>query len=57
MLTTQDTCLMGCSISDFVTSSVVQDTSLTRKPFNMLSIAIINGLISRVILETIILRI
>jgi len=57
MLTTQDTCLMGCSISDFGTISFFQYTSLTRKPFNMLSIAIINGLISSVILETIILRI
>ena len=48
-------CLIGCSIGDFGTIAFFQFTSFNLKPLLVLSLAIINGLITSVILETIIL--
>ena len=48
-------CLIGCSIGDFGTIAFFQYTSFSLKSFNILTIAIINGLVISVILEVIIL--
>lgn len=49
-------CLIGCSIGDFGTIAFFQFTSFNLQPLYILTLAIINGLITSVILETIILR-
>lgn len=49
-------CLIGCSIGDFGTIAFFQFTVFNLKPLFILILAIINGLITSVILETIILR-
>ena len=48
-------CLIGCSIGDFGTIAFFQFTSFSLKPIYIFSLAIVNGLITSVILETIIL--
>ena len=48
-------CLIGCSIGDFGTIAFFQFTNFNIKPLFILILAIINGLITSVILETIIL--
>ena len=48
-------CLIGCSIGDFGTIAFFQFSSFNLKPLYILTLAVINGLITSVILETIIL--
>lgn len=48
-------CLIGCSIGDFGTIAFFQFSSYNLRPLYILTLAIINGLITSVILETIIL--
>ena len=48
-------CLLGCSIGDFGTILYFQLNSTTLSVFNIMILAIINGLITSVFLETIIL--
>lgn len=48
-------CLIGCSIGDFGTIAFFQFSSFSLKPILILTLAIINGLITSIILETIIL--
>jgi hypothetical protein len=49
-------CLIGCSIGDFGTIAFFQFTDFSIRPVIIFTLAIINGLITSVILETIILR-
>tara|TARA_Y100001970_G_C13819034_1_gene643882 strand:- start:57 stop:503 length:447 start_codon:yes stop_codon:yes gene_type:complete len=48
-------CLFGCSIGDFGTILFFQLSSINWPTFNIMILAIINGLITSIILETIIL--
>ncbi|MGH1537599.1 MAG: DUF4396 domain-containing protein [Gammaproteobacteria bacterium] len=48
-------CLIGCSIGDFGTIAFFQFNNYSIKPLLILTLAIINGLITSVLLETIIL--
>ena len=48
-------CLLGCSIGDFGTILYFQLTSTSLSVLNIMILAIINGLITSVLLETIIL--
>jgi len=48
-------CLIGCSIGDFGTIAFFQFSSFNLKPLYILTLAVINGLITSIILETIIL--
>lgn len=48
-------CLIGCSIGDFGTIAFFQYTNSIFNQFLILSLAVINGLITSVILETVIL--
>ena len=48
-------CLLGCSIGDFGTILFFQYTEYSLPVFYILSLAIVNGLITSIILETIVL--
>ena len=48
-------CLLGCAIGDFGTIAFFQYTGIPWPPLLIFSLAIINGLITSIILETIIL--
>ena len=48
-------CLLGCSIGDFGTILFFQLTKISFPVFGIMTLAIINGLITSIILETIIL--
>ena len=48
-------CLLGCSIGDFGTILYFQLNSINWSTFSIMTLAIINGLITSIILETIIL--
>ena len=48
-------CLLGCSIGDFGTIAFFQFTGIPWPPLLIFSLAIVNGLITSIILETIIL--
>ena len=48
-------CLIGCSIGDFGTIAYFQFTHSTLSPIIILSLAILNGLITSILLETFIL--
>ena len=48
-------CLLGCSIGDFGTILYFQINQIAWPTFNIMILAIINGLITSIILETIIL--
>ena len=48
-------CLLGCSIGDFGTILFFQLTQIPFPVFGILTLAIINGLITSIILETVIL--
>ena len=48
-------CLMGCSIGDFGTIAFFQFLKISANPIFILSLAIINGLITSILLEMIIL--
>ena len=48
-------CLLGCAIGDFVTILFFQLTKISFPVLGIMTLAIINGLISSIILETIIL--
>ena len=48
-------CLIGCAIGDFGTIAFFQFTEIPWPPLAIFSLAIINGIITSVILETIIL--
>ncbi|MDC0477150.1 DUF4396 domain-containing protein [Pelagibacteraceae bacterium] len=48
-------CLLGCSIGDFGTILFFQITQIPFPAFAVMSLAIINGIITSIILETIIL--
>ena len=48
-------CLIGCSIGDFGTIAYFQFTGTTWPVFAIMTLAIINGLITSIILETLIL--
>jgi len=49
-------CLIGCSIGDFGTIAFFQFTSYNLATYKIFVLAIINGLITSIILETVILR-
>ncbi|MEM7401662.1 MAG: DUF4396 domain-containing protein [Pseudomonadota bacterium] len=48
-------CLIGCSIGDFGTIAFFQFSHFTLAPLKVLTLAVINGLITSVLLETFIL--
>ena len=48
-------CLLGCSIGDFGTILYFQLTGITWPTLNIMILAIINGIITSIILETVIL--
>ena len=48
-------CLLGCSIGDFGTIAFFQFTQIPFPVFGIMTLAIINGLITSIILETFIL--
>ena len=48
-------CLLGCAIGDFGTIAFFQFTGIPWPPLLIFSLAIVNGLITSIILETIIL--
>jgi len=48
-------CLIGCSIGDFATITFFQLSNYNIKPLYVFSLAIINGLITSILLETFIL--
>ena len=48
-------CLLGCSIGDFVTILFFQLSKIPFPIFGIMTLAIINGLITSIILETVIL--
>ena len=48
-------CLLGCAIGDFGTIAFFQFTEIPWPPLAIFSLAIINGIITSIILETIIL--
>ena len=48
-------CLVGCSIGDMGTIAFFQFSNFQWSTFNIMSLAIVNGLITSIILETIIL--
>ena len=48
-------CLIGCSIGDFGTIAFFQFTKFSLPPLYVLSLAIVNGLITSILLETYIL--
>jgi len=49
-------CLIGCSIGDFGTIAFFQFTSYSLPTFQIFALAIVNGLITSIILETFILN-
>ena len=48
-------CLIGCSIGDFGTIAFFQVSKIDAAPYFILSLAIVNGLITSILLETILL--
>tara|TARA_Y100001949_G_C15963822_1_gene320554 strand:- start:694 stop:1143 length:450 start_codon:yes stop_codon:yes gene_type:complete len=48
-------CLIGCSIGDFATIFYFQVTEIPWPTFNIMVLAIINGILTSILLETIIL--
>ena len=48
-------CLLGCSIGDFGTIAFFQFTKFSLPPLYVLTLAIVNGLITSILLETFIL--
>ena len=48
-------CLIGCSIGDFGTIAFFQFSNINANPLFILVLAIINGLITSILLETILL--